>query len=131
MLDEDRPPPTGYEADNAWRARGSGSSHASARLLWECLTVDMRICLAATLEGIFAYEVKSGRDNPPLASADDARMQERFCNGDVCRVIGTILREIHELGPGREVHRCLVAGVLCYNWISALFLFRPSNSMQA
>lgn len=131
MLDEDRPPPTGYEADNSlestrlWLFARFGTSG------WECLTVERRLCLVATLEGIFAHEVESGRDNPPLASADDARMQERFCNGDVCRVIATILQAIHELGPGREVHGCLVAGVLCYNWISALFLFRPSSSMQA
>lgn len=59
MLDEDQLPPTNHQADNSGRTRGWGSSHASIRVGRECLAVERRICLIATLQMIFTWEEQS------------------------------------------------------------------------
>lgn len=98
MLNEDQLPPTNHQADNSGRTRGWGSSHASIRVGRECLAVERRICLIATLQMIFTWR------GTFFAWADDARLEERFRHARIYNIEDTILRAFHEFGPAQEVH---------------------------
>lgn len=63
--------------------------------------------MAHILDRDFAEDIRSGGavERGTFTSAKDAGLHERFCDADVCRVLGTILRAIHEFGPGQEALR--------------------------